>query len=63
MSEHVFMSRLLAAFMLWSIESSGGTRIIRGLELSHLELPSLLQTTDLSLITEVSFHAKLWHLV
>lgn len=57
------MSRLLAAFILWSMESSGGTRINWGLEPSHLELPSQLQTNDLSLITEVSFHAKLWHLL
>lgn len=49
--------------MLWIMESSGGSRINWGLEPSHLELPSLLQTTDLSLITEVSFHTKLWHLL
>lgn len=52
------MSGLLAA----SMESSGGTRINWGLEPSHLELPSLLQTTDLSLITQDRFHSKLCHL-
>lgn len=50
---------LLAAFTVWNMESSGRSRIYRGLELSHLDLPSLLQTTDLSLITEFSFHTTL----
>lgn len=49
------MSRLAS----WNMESSGRSRGPGGLELSHLDLPSLLQTTDLSLITKNSFHIKL----
>lgn len=45
------------------MESTGRSRIYRGLEMSHLDLPSLLQTTDLSLITEYNFHTKLLRLL
>lgn len=54
---------LLVAFMIWNMESSGRSRRPGSLELSHFDLPSLLQTTDLLLITEYSVHTKLRHLL
>lgn len=51
LSQHI----LLVALMIWNMESSGRSRIYESLELDHPDLPSLLQTNDLSFITEYSF--------
>lgn len=59
LSEHDFMFHLACCFYGLEYGISGGTRINWGLEPSQLDLPSMLQTTDLSLITKFSCHAKL----